>query len=419
MAVRNFRPGDSAPVFTPLRRALLALTITLTLGVLFRLYTSLSGDFRFRHMEYYLQVPALIALGIALLQRFFGERSWFAWVDKALRLVLIAATAGVLFVATPKLALWFTTPPKVYWNMLANAFLHGRLYMINPPTTHDLTLFNGNWYVPNPPLPALVALRGVQAINMVWFSVAVAAITVALVFWILQEASARKLIPTGPRSNLWLTAMFALGTDFWWLSVMAQMWFLSQLLTLLCAAVAVLFVIKKASPWWAGLWLGLAVLARPNIFTLWPLLAGLYLFLYLREHPTFDWKRALGWAIQSAAPVVAAVAALLIYNYVRFDDFMNFGYTTLNGATDIVTAAQTYGLFNVHFVADNLRVMFLDLPRVVAESNCWVLDFILPVLLLIGTGLGRKPEWPFKALVLLGVAANFLAILYWFRLLCY
>ncbi len=482
MALRNFKPSGPEPVFTPLRWALLALVISLTFGVLIHAFNLLAGSNRFRQLEYYLQAPALIGLALALLQRYFSGRAWYGWVSKTLSLALVAAAAVVLFVATAKLVGWYGTPAKVYWNLLADAFLKGRLYLVDPPTTHDLTLYNGNWYVPNPPLPALavlplVAVLGVQGVNMVWFSILIAAAIVALVFWILQDASAQGLIPTGLRSNLWLTVMFALGTDYWWLSFLGQMWFLSQLLTLLCAALAVLFVIKKASPWWAGLWLGLALLSRPNIFTLWPLLAGLYLYLDHRGHPTFDWKRALGWAIQSAVPVVLAAAILLVYNYVRFGNFMDFGYTTINGAAEIVTNVQTYGIFNIHFVPINLKVMFLDFPRFALENGCHVLntdgfsmlvmtpallyvfrrfrwnawtigawisiilsigllafyhntgsaqvgfrylmDFILPVLLLMGIGLGKKPEWPFKALVLLGIAGNFVGILLWFRLLCY
>ena len=50
------------------------------------------------------------------------------------------------------------TSAASYFNLLADAFLHGRLYLIDPPATIDLTLHNGQWYVPFPPLPALLML---------------------------------------------------------------------------------------------------------------------------------------------------------------------------------------------------------------------------------------------------------------------
>jgi hypothetical protein len=46
------------------------------------------------------------------------------------------------------------TTSLTHWDLLAKAFLEGRLYLTNPPTTWDLTFFQGHWYVPEPPLPA-------------------------------------------------------------------------------------------------------------------------------------------------------------------------------------------------------------------------------------------------------------------------
>ena len=48
----------------------------------------------------------------------------------------------------------------------------------------------------------------------------------------------------------------------------------------------------------------------------------------------------------------------------------------------------------------------------------YLMDFILPVLLLMGIGLGERPSWVFKALVVASVVGNFVGILYWFRFGC-
>ena len=50
------------------------------------------------------------------------------------------------------------TPDSAYFDHLADAFLHGHVYLLDPPTTKDLTHFNGKWYVPFLPLPALLIL---------------------------------------------------------------------------------------------------------------------------------------------------------------------------------------------------------------------------------------------------------------------
>jgi hypothetical protein len=324
-------------------------------------------------------------------------------------------------------------------------------------------------------MPA-VALLGVEAVNMVTVSAILAAFTVALVYFILREAAQRGVIPTSRKTNLWLTLVFALGTDFWWLAVMGQMWFVSQLLTLACAALAVWLTLRRASPWWGGLFLGLAILSRPNVFTLWPLLLGLELYFQHPHSHQLNWKAAWHWAWQSAVPVVLSVVVLLGYNQLRFGDWFDFGYVTINGADAIVAAVQQYGMFNLHFVPANLELMLLRLPHLVDEAGCWVIertgfsmflmtpalmyvfrrwrwnwwtigawtatllsagllafyhnngsnqlgyrylmDFILPVLLLMGLGVGKRPGWFFKLLTAAAVLGNFIGLLYWFRFAC-
>lgn len=44
------------------------------------------------------------------------------------------------------------TPAKSYFDELANAWINGQLFLSNPSQTHDLTFYNGEWYVANPPL---------------------------------------------------------------------------------------------------------------------------------------------------------------------------------------------------------------------------------------------------------------------------
>src|SRR4051812_42151769 len=52
----------------------------------------------------------------------------------------------------------FATPAAAYFPDLAAALLHGRLALAAPASTHDLTPYAGRWFVPFPPLPALLML---------------------------------------------------------------------------------------------------------------------------------------------------------------------------------------------------------------------------------------------------------------------
>ena len=472
--------GRAWPFLTPLRRAVLLAIATIIYVIALRIFVAATWDLRMGGLESFIFLPAAVALGWGLAWQFFRERPWYAAASRIFLLLFLGVLTYTIYRQTAQWMDWRYSPIKAYWNELANAFLNGRLYLINPPAFHDLTFFNGQWYVPNPPLPALVvlplvALFGLQNVDMILFSIVCSAINMGLVYLVLEEASARGLIPTDRSANLWLVALFGLGTTYWWLSILGQMWFTSQVLTVTFSALAVLLALKKASPWLAGLCLGLAMLSRPNVFTLWPALAGIAIYLgYQKPGGGVNWKGFLGWAVQSAVPMGLAVLGLLYYNYIRFGNFFDFGYVTINGAPDLVEAAQTYGLFNFHFFAANFNVMFLKLPQISLSAGClyysptfagtsilamtpafiyvfrrfklnwwsagawlavilsigalllyhntgdqqlgyrYLMDFVVPLLLLLAVGIGPRPSWLFKALALLSMALTAAGILWWF-----
>lgn len=300
--------------------------------------------------------------------------------------------AGVLFFlilgycVTRSTGMWMgrgETPPKAYWNELAEAFLQGRLYLEHPSGTHDLTLYEGKWFVPNPPLPAIllmpfVLLSGSAAgINMSVYSAVIAGINAGLMFLLLVLAFVRKEGPFSDQLPLvdsssypgrsleiagWVTVLFILGTDHLWLGTTGQMWFISQLLVVTFTLLACICVICGISPVWSGIMLGLGILSRPNIFPVWFCLLGLRLHQQ-SVFPRIKWKESFFWCLKSGIPVVVAVGLLLFYNKVRFDDWMDFGYVTINGADWILESVQEYGMFHPHFLKINADVMLFGLPE--------------------------------------------------------
>lgn len=320
----------------------------------------------------------------------FSAGVWF-WTLKTEteRWMKIAAGAFFFcvfgFVVTRLTGLWMgrsVTPSKAYWNELAEAFLNNRLYLINPSGKHDLTQYKGNWFVPNPPLPGIllvpvVALLGsAEAVNMTVYSNIVTGINAGLTFLFISLLFLKKGNPlfvetddnkNYPKNSLsiavWVTAVFTFGTDMLWLGTTGQMWFISQLLTVTFTLLACILVVCGVSPVWVGTSLGAAILSRPNIFPVFLFLAGLYLS---KEHsfPKIDVKKMLLWCIKCGIPVCVSAGLLLLYNYLRFDDFLDFGYTTINGADWILDSVQAYGMFHPHFFKTNADVMLFGLPRI-------------------------------------------------------
>jgi len=473
-------PPQDRSIFTPFRIAILYSILILAYFVVIKIFALYTWDIRFRGLENFLFLTPVLFLVWAYFQQKFSKATWYQRVENLFISLMILFAVFTIYRHTSQWMDWRFTPSKAYWNLLADAFLHGRLYLINPTFTHDLTLYDGNWYVPNPPLPAIilmpfVALLGLENLNMVVFSIWCGAITVLLIFWLLQMGSSKGLFQTSRAGNLWLTAVFAMGTCFWWLSIMGRVWFISQILTVLFTAVAAILVLNKRSPVLVGLALGLAIMCRPNVFTVWPFLLGIYIYLENTPFPKIPWRKVILWSVQSAIPICLAVAGLLYYNYIRFDDFMDFGYVTISSSDWIMDAVQTYGMFHPHFFQSNFLMMFINHPAFIVENGCfrfsasmdgysllamtpvliyifrriklnwWVvaswiavlftvglllfyhnngaaqlgyrylMDFIVPILFLLALGIGTKPSWLFKALVIISILGNLFGIMWWFQ----
>ena len=474
-------PKQFMRLFQPLKLAIFFFFSTVIYFVAVKAYAHWMWLTQFREMENYIFLLPIFLILWALFHQRYISKPWFEKIDKILLSIAIFLFSYTIFRQTAQWMDWYATPSKAYWHELANAFIQGRLYLINPGTTHDLTFYNGHWYVPNPPLPALilmpiVAIFGVENTNMVLFSIICGSLSVVLFYHLLENASSYGLINTKKSANLWLTALFAFGTCFWWLSIMGRMWFLSQIFTVFFITLSSLLVIRKASPWWVGLSLGLAILARPNVFTIWVFLLFVFIYYQQQELKKFQWKSTIIWSIQSAIPIIFCVAILLFYNYIRFNNFLDFGYVTITSAEWLTERVKTYGMFHPYFISSNFKMMFLTIPQWSIEHGCtimhasrdgysiWVMtpalfylfrgfkkewwnigalisviittallllyhnngawqlgyryfmDFIIPAFLLLASVINEKVSGFLKFLICLSILSNFLGILWWFNL---
>lgn len=399
----------------------------------------------------------------------------------AARVVLVFFAALLAYGATALAMGRGGSPQGAYFNHLAESFLHGRLHLPTPPGQHDLTPYEGRWYVPFPPLPAVlmlpsVAWLGLDRLSTVWFSVVVGALNVALVAWTLGLAARRGWIGLRPGGQLWLVALFALGTAHWQLAPDGAVWFVSQVCTFTFAALAVVCAMASPSPWPAGIALAAALWGRPNILLLWPLLAGLALLhdggrAWASGVRTLDWGRIRGWMLRSGVPVGLSILGLMTYNYARFDNPLDFGYKRQNVDTSLLGDLHGKGQFSTEHVLRNLRVMLFAAPRwpagglpvpddrgmsllltmpallylvrlrrsdllvrsaalslallliplVTYYNTGWrqfgyrfSLDFMLPLLLLLAAAAGSRVSWPLRGLIVLGILVNAWGVAWWY-----
>jgi hypothetical protein len=320
----------------------------------------------------------------------------------AIYLVLLAAYAGT---SNTRLRAPSSDPHFVY---MADMWLHGRLDLGRPapPTQNDwaevetLELKDGRtvrgmflrsqpgrfrllggktqsiadtdivsrskkFYVSFPPFPAvlflpLVALFGLKT-NDVAFTVLLAPLGPMLLFLFLRRLCALGRSLRSVVDDLWLTGLFALGSVYFYSSVLGQVWYTAHIVATLLGALFLHASLEARRPILSGLLLGAMVLTRPQM--------GFFGVVYLYELwrvAAHDRGRLVRGLLLVGLPVVLLGAAGAAFNYARFGALSEFGHSFLNVRwTDRI---QRYGLFNYAFLSRNLAVALTLLPKLLPKA---------------------------------------------------
>ncbi|MFN8535452.1 MAG: hypothetical protein U0556_18100 [Dehalococcoidia bacterium] len=291
----------------------------------------------------------------------------------------LAASAGLVFLnawavywGTATLLGVTGSHPYAYFPELAEAFLAGRLWIVPPPWTMDLTFHDGQWYLPFPPLPALlllpwVAVAGRDGVNSVLFSTLLGAVAVALVFALLETCARRGWSKLDWTDNLLLTVVFGVGSVQWVIALSGAVWHLGQAAAVLFSVLAALLAASRAPAMLAGGALAVAMLARPNLALGLPLLLGFAAQQIVDDGGSLASREGrwslLRWTALAAVPMVVVVGLLLAYNAARFGSIFDFGYTRQVLYDVHAEKLATYGWFNLRYIPENVQAMLLALPR--------------------------------------------------------
>ncbi len=326
-------------------------------------------------------------------------------------------------------------------------------------------------YVSFPPFPAVLMLPFVAVahlkFNDVLFTVIWAAINPVLLFLLLRRLKERGYSKRGIGDDLWLTVMFGVGSVYYFSSVIGQVWFTAHVVGVTCAIGYAWASLDAAHPVLAGLCMGLGYATRTPLGFVFPF------FVLEAVRATGGWERLrklraeglppglVGKLIGFAVPSGAVLTVLLVHNYLRFEQFSEFGHRYLNiGWQDRI---QRWGLMNYHFLSRNLTCALLLLPRILTQypfvkvsehgmsmlvttpalgytvapaersplsRGLWLsilaaaipallyqnsgflqfgyrfsLDYIVFLVMLLAVG-GRRFTWLFKIMVIFGIAVN-------------
>ncbi len=236
---------------------------------------------------------------------------------------------------------------------LADALLHGRLDIEDPPSNVEVSEFEGRYYVYHPPAPVIFLLPAVAIFgtdfNQAFVNIGLAAVTAALTFLTLQRLGLDK------RLSFWVTALLMFGTTFWFTSVSGGSSYLSHITAVFFLMLAVYFSVgTKRYALLAGICFALATLSRNTTMFAFPFFA--LAFLQTEQRP----RNLLLLAIGAALPLAASVP----YNYLRFENILDVSY--LYSPTYILTDDPAWidkGRFDLSYIQRHIVAILFSPPE--------------------------------------------------------
>lgn len=283
-----------------------------------------------------------------------------------------AAPAALVAVGlSSALLYYFTSPGRVQLDSfvpLADAFLHGRLYIDQPmPWLELVPRPGGGWYSPFPPMPAILVAPFV-AIFGTGFDQGIAAAlvggtNVVLLWLVLSRMRVERT------AAAWLTLAFALGTVHWWAASEGTVWLFALVVAAFFLLGALLLAIRRQLPFLAGLLVGMGAASRLPVALTIVLFIALYGGLHWRAGlrvPPSPRLRAVALLLMGAAIPGVLVAA---YNVARFGHPVEFGYDLIPGVLEEPWYAL--GTNSIAYIPRNLHHMFMKGFDFVEQFPWW------------------------------------------------
>lgn len=230
---------------------------------------------------------------------------------------------------------------------IAQAFAHGRLYLVDPiPWLELVPRPAGGWYSPFPPLLSVLltpfALVGVVVDSNVTGAV-FGGLGVALVWAMLLRLD----VAQGPR--LALTVSWAFGSEILWMGTTGGQHLAPQLAAAALLLASLVLALDRRWSFLAGLLLGAGAASRLPVGLALPLL----LFLYRGPGQGGHWARLLGGL---------AIPALLVgaYDLARFGNPLELGYgliRNVDGESVLDEPWYEHGIASWRYIPSGLHAM--------------------------------------------------------------
>jgi hypothetical protein len=316
----------------------------------------------------------------------------------------LVAVGVYLFTAAPD------PQPIDYFNRLADAFLHGRIWLDEAPSWLNelIPAGPGQWFVAYPPVPAVLALPFVAVFGTGFpaqvYSSLYAGLAVGVLFLVLGRLGLRY------RDRLGLSAVFAFGTVFWYTAIGGSAWYFAHVAAVLLLLAAILSALDGRPAWIAGLLLGLATLSRLPVGLAAPFVLAAQVGFPSRIRG-LDVRRVVRAAAGMGIGLAGPAAVYVAYNLARWGTITDQAYVRIPGVLeDPIYAA--HGILSVWYIPRNVFAIlfrswnYVDEPPWL-QPSWWGLGIFLttPLFLWLFTARLRDPRvgWALAATALVAI----------------
>lgn len=289
--------------------------------------------------------------------------------------------------------------------LFAESLSKGMLDMPKMDYYGDMSLFNGRYYLPHPPLPAFLLLPfvlifGAANTNVVLVAFLISFLNLRLVYNIFT-----KLNVNGSQLS-WCICAFFFASPYWYaFFVTHSLYAYAHITSLMFLLLFINEYFGKRRWWLIGFFIGCSMLCRQ--FTLFAIVVPLITIICDRKEYFFKHLFAL------LVPFGFMACLYLLFNYLRFNDPLDTGYGYILYQGEMKDRVDAHGVFSYKYFLFNLYSYFLKGFNIVltgkdtlelVDMDRWGTSLLSAspfVVYSLRRGLDRKTYWSFALAVLI------------------
>lgn len=231
---------------------------------------------------------------------------------------------------------------------LAKSFIEGKLYLTQiPGRVDDLALYQGHYYWPLGPFPAVTLMPFVAVFGTNFMQLFIQLPLNILNYFLLLKIC-QKLTNNNNLSHL-IAAFFIFGSTYTTIAAMPFSWYFGHVIATTLLLGSLYEFLNKKRYLIIGILVGCALLTRLDL-----LFASIFFVLTLSQK-----DRNVKTIVKLFSPIVISVILLLSYNYARFQSPSESGYKYQIIPIESRTRRDE-GIFALHHIPTNLYFMLLS-----------------------------------------------------------